>query len=164
MIFFLIVSIFISRAPFAAPKELYVGETWSAWVIKSKKRLMCYVHAEPKKKTGKYRHRGDTYLQVTNRPYEKVRDEVSVTAGYVYKRNSSVVAEVDGQKRRLFTSGGAAWSQNKRDDQILVKKMLRGRELVIKGVSSRGTLTTDYYSLIGFTLAYRAAEKACGVK
>lgn len=148
----------------ALPKELYIGETWSAWIIKSKNRSVCYVHAEPRKKTGKYRRRGPTYLQVTNRPSEKIYDEVSVTAGYIYKSKSAVVAEIDGQKRKLFTSGGTAWSNNKKDDRILVREMLSGRELVIKGMSSRGTLTTDYYSLIGFTLAYRASAKACGIK
>jgi hypothetical protein len=33
--------------------------------------------------------------------------------------------------------------------------------MVIKGTSSRGTLTTDTYSLAGFTAAYNAIEQAC---
>ena len=35
--------------------------------------------------------------------------------------------------------------------------------MVVKGTSSRDTLTTDTYSLIGFTKAYRAIGKACGL-
>ena len=32
----------------------------------------------------------------------------------------------------------------------------------VEGVSSRGTLTTDTYSLSGFTKAHNAIDKACG--
>ena len=34
--------------------------------------------------------------------------------------------------------------------------------MVVRGVSSRGTQTTDTYSLSGFTAAYRAINTACG--
>ncbi len=148
----------------AAPEVVHNGKHWTASVIKSKKAKICYLHGEPRKSAGKYSRRGKTYLQVTHRPAEKVRDEVSVTAGYGYRKDSEVTAEIDGQKRTMFTSGGAAWSYSAKDDRALVKSMLRGQELVIKGTSSRGTLTTDRYSLIGFTAAYRAAGKACGIK
>ena len=34
--------------------------------------------------------------------------------------------------------------------------------MIVQGTSSRGTKTTDTYSLIGFTKAYRAIADACG--
>ena len=42
--------------------------------------------------------------------------------------------------------------------------MKRGRKMVVKGKSSRGTATTDTYSLTGFSAAYKAIGEACGVK
>jgi len=42
--------------------------------------------------------------------------------------------------------------------------MRAGGELVVKGVSTRGTLTTDTYSLKGFTAAWKAINTACDVK
>jgi len=41
--------------------------------------------------------------------------------------------------------------------------MRRGGTLVVKGTSSRGTDTTDRYSLMGFTAAHNAISQACGV-
>jgi hypothetical protein len=35
--------------------------------------------------------------------------------------------------------------------------------MIVKGTSSRGTLTTDTYSLSGFTAAFNAISKACGL-
>ena len=43
----------------------------------------------------------------------------------------------------------------------LVNAMKRGNELVFKGTSERGTLTTDSYSLKGVTAAMKAIDKAC---
>ena len=41
--------------------------------------------------------------------------------------------------------------------------MKKGNRMVVKGTSSRGTLTTDTFSLKGFTKAYGAIGKACGL-
>ena len=35
--------------------------------------------------------------------------------------------------------------------------------MTVKGISGRGTKTTDTYSLKGFTAAYRTIGKACKV-
>ncbi|MDX1424550.1 MAG: invasion associated locus B family protein, partial [Kiloniellales bacterium] len=48
-------------------------------------------------------------------------------------------------------------------DQAIVKAMRAGSSMVVKGTSSRGTVTTDTYSLLGFSKAYAAISKACGV-
>ena len=85
-----------------------------------------------------------------------------MTAGYTYRKDSEVIAEIDGQKRSLFTDAATAWGYDAKSDRALVKAMRSGRELVIKGTSSRGTLTRDVYSLSGFTAAHRAINKACG--
>jgi hypothetical protein len=42
--------------------------------------------------------------------------------------------------------------------------MRDGKQMVVKGVSSRGTKTTDTYSLAGVSQAYDAINEACGVK
>lgn len=146
-----------------AAKTKIIGtyESWTASMFSDGKGKVCYLHSNPVKSAGKYKKRGDTYIQVTHRTKEKIRDEVSVTAGYTYRKDSSVTAEIDGQKRTLFTAGGTAWSDDAKADRALVKAMRAGRELVIKGTSGRGTLTVDRYSLKGFTAAHNAINKAC---
>ena len=98
-------------------------------------------------------------------PAEKRIGEVSIQAGYTYKKGSNVNITIDGKKSfKLFTSNGYAWTYESADDRTLVAAMRAGNSMVIKGTSSRGTLTTDTYSLSGFTAAYKAINKACGVK
>ena len=87
-----------------------------------------------------------------------------MTAGYTYRKGDPVDVDVDGKKFALFTDGDTAWSRDAAGDAALVAAMRSGAEMVIKGVSDRGTLTTDRYSLSGFTAAHQAIGKACNIK
>lgn len=98
----------------------------------------------------------------THRPGEKVFGEISVEAGYTYKPGSEVEVTIDGQTFKLFTQGGNAWAYDEKADQALVNAMRAGQQMVVKGTSTRGTLTTDTYSLTGFTAAMQSIDKACG--
>jgi hypothetical protein len=99
---------------------------------------------------------------VTNRPSDKVKGEVSVASGYVYKDGKDAEAEVDGKKFKLFTRGENAWAYDAGSDKAMVAALKAGRQLIVRGTSSRGTATTDTYSLSGFTAALAAIDKACG--
>ena len=147
----------------AGSSQIGSFKTWSAHLLVEQKDKVCYLHAVPEKSSGDYDKRGDTYLQVTHRTSSKVKNEVSVTAGYVYKKDSSVTLAIDGRKFDLFTNADTAWAEDKKTDNALVAAMRAGREMVVKGTSSRGTLTTDNYSLSGFTAAHSAINKACGM-
>ena len=153
-----------TRAGAAESKEIGTFKDWSAHMLIEKKAKICYLHGAPDKSTGSYKKRGDSYLQVTHRPGSRIRNEVSVTAGYSYKKRSVVSLAVDGRKFNLFTQGDTAWSGDKSSDDKLVAAMRAGRTMVVRGTSGRGTLTTDTYSLSGLTAAHRAISKACGLK
>ena len=49
----------------------------------------------------------------------------------------------------------------RKTDNEIVKAMIRGSQMLIEGTSSRGTETTDTFSLSGFTAAYETANKTC---
>lgn len=134
---------------------------WKAFAEGSGKDRVCYIGAEPEKEEGKYTRRGDTYVLVSHRPAEKVVGEVSIEAGYAYRGGSEVELAIDGKAYRLFTKGSNAWAYDAGADRALVAAMKAGRQMIVKGTSGRGTLTTDTYSLSGFTAAFEAARKAC---
>lgn len=162
--FCLLVVASLSAASAAEPKVIGSYKSWSAHLFEEKKGKVCYLHGVPSKSAGKYTRRGEVYLQVTHRPSAKTRNEVSVTAGYTHKKGSEVKAAIDGKTFVLFTEGDTAWAGDEKSDSLLVAAMRAGRIMVVKGISARGTATTDTYSLSGFTAAHRAISKACGVK
>ena len=153
-----------ARAANGGTKTLGNFNDWSAYSYKGPRGLVCYLYSEPKKETGKYAERGDTYIQVADRPTEHVANELSVTAGYAYKKGSEVSLDIDGTKYSLFTDGETAWVRDAKTQNQIVAGMKAGMKLVVQGTSERGTQTTDNYSLAGFTAAITAAHNACGIK
>lgn len=145
----------------AAQQNLGSFQDWTAFSDGAEKRI-CYIGSLPQKAEGDYTRRGDTYILATHRPGENVFGEISVEAGYTYKPGSEVEINIDGQAFKLFTQGGNAWAYDEKGDRALVEAMKAGRQMIVKGTSNRGTLTTDTYSLAGFTAAYQAINQACG--
>lgn len=151
----------MAQPALAQSRILGVYGDWTAQTDGSGTSKVCYIGSAPKKAEGKYTKRGDTYVLVTHRPADNVVGEVSVTAGYTYKDGKDVSVDIDGRKFSLFTRGGNAWAPDAAADRVLVTAMKAGQTMVIRGTSSRGTLTTDTYSLSGFTAAYKAIDAAC---
>ena len=138
---------------------------WNAETyVESKNKKTCHIWSRPIKKKGKYRKRGDVALYVTHRPWLKVKNQISVLAGYTYKKDSEPRALIGGTKFLFFTEKDVAWLQTAEQDQALVNAMRRGRTMTLDGLSSRSTRTTDIYSLTGFSAAHNAISKACRIK
>lgn len=144
-----------------APEVLGTFGEWTSFAEGNDKAKLCYAASAPIKKEGKYTSRGDTAVLVTHNLGDGSFDVVSVVAGYEFKPDEDVLAQVDATKFTMFTKGDRAWNAEGKDDREMVAAMKRGRNLLVIGNSTRGTRTTDTYSLTGFTKAYEAISKAC---
>ncbi len=137
---------------------------WTAYAFKENGKKTCYMASAPTKDEGTYKKRGKIYARVTHRPAENTKDEVSFLAGYNFKDGSWIKVKIDKKKPfDLFTHEDSAWAPDQAADRKLVRAMKAGNQMVVEGTSSRGTATKDTYSLAGFTRAYNAIAKACGV-
>ena len=141
---------------------------WRLFVSGAAAAKNCYIVGEPKRMRPANVRRGDTYLVIAHRPGQGVRNEVSVRNGYPFSATSNPFAEVGSDKFDFFTGvqaqNGAeewAWVVDLESQPRLVTAMKRGNELIFKGTSARGTLTTDSYSLSGVTAAMKALDEAC---
>ncbi|EKV32234.1 hypothetical protein C882_3298 [Caenispirillum salinarum AK4] len=152
-----------AQAQDAEPEILGSYTDWTAYTYTEDGNKVCYMASQPKKAEGDYDKRGDIFVLVTHRPADGTSDVVSVVAGYDYKDESDVTANIDGREYSLFTHGGRAWARDTATDKDMVQRMRAGRTLTVEGTSERGTETTDTYSLSGFTAAHEAISKACGV-
>ena len=163
---FLICAVLIVFIPYtiaAEPEKIYEKRDWAAYVFAGEKGKICYIASAPKKQKGRYKkkNRGQPYALVTNRPAENIKGEVNFIAGYNYKQNSSVEVRINKKTFDLFTQQDGAWSREPSVDAKLVKAMKNGNRMTVIGTSSRGTKTTDTYSLSGFTAVKKRIDKAC---
>jgi len=148
--------------PFAKTKFIGTHKDWTAYSNNEKNGKTCFIASEPLKSSGDYNksNRGKTYVFVTN-VKNGTNHEVSVVAGFNYKKNTKVKFTVDKHTTLLFPIDDRAWSESPKVDKILVRKMKKGNKLIIKGTSSPGNVVTDHYSLSGFTKALSLIDKNC---
>lgn len=158
--------LFGQSAHAADPKLLGSFKDWNAFAFDEGGHKVCYMSSQPKKKDPANAKRGDIYVLVTHRPAEKSFDVVSFIAGYPFKKDVEATVDVGAKNFKLFTDGETAWARDADTDKAVVAAMkdTKGKPMVMKGTSGRGTKTTDTYSLDGVAEAYNAINQACGVK
>ncbi|MGK2742480.1 invasion associated locus B family protein [Tepidicaulis sp. LMO-SS28] len=159
-----------SAAPALAetPRLLGTFNDWAAYTFGTGSDRICYAMTEPKEQLPRGVTRGDVFLMVTYRPSQNTRNEIGMRAGYVFDEKSNPYAEIGSDTFQMFTGvdkGGEArhwaWLENSSDENRMVNAMKRGSDMTIRGTSSRGTLTTDRYSLSGATAAMERVAEAC---
>ena len=136
---------------------------WTVYTFEENGQTVCYMASPPNSDSGNYSKRGEISAQITHWPGAETKNVFSYVAGYPYKKGSTVSVEIGGRTFTLFTQGEMAWSPDAQTDASLIEAIKKGREMVVKGTSARGTLTTDTYSLSGSTAAHNAISKLCNV-
>ena len=158
---FFLVSFILFFGSLSLTKELAKFNDWAAFAEGEGKNLACMAVSKPKKSEGNYSKRGDVFAIITHLPGQKKWNEFSVVAGYNYKTNSNPEILIDQKKFQLFTSGSRAWSFSVAEDLKIINSMKSSLKMRVKGTSSRGTITSDTYSLLGFSKAYQKINEAC---
>ncbi len=157
----------VTAAPVSAQEVQYLGshgseqEKWHTFFYTENGNRVCFMASQPLREEGNYTSRGDVFVHITHRPAEGSRDVVSFTTGYTFETESTVDVRIGNDDYRLFTHQDTAWAPNEETDRSLVQAMRGGANMVVRGTSARGTLTTDTYTLMGFTAAHNEVLEAC---
>ena len=160
----LVCGFFSGSALASDPKEIGQFGDWSAYVFEENGNKVCYMASRPKKAEGNYTRRGDIFALVTHRPAEGSKNVFSYMTGYTYKAGSDATVKIGSQSFTLFTQDETAWAPDAETDEKLSNAIRKGSDMVVKGMSSRGTATTDTFSLKGSGGAHDAINKACGIE
>ncbi|NVK20066.1 MAG: hypothetical protein HWE30_15310 [Methylocystaceae bacterium] len=133
---------------------------WDVFADKKANASVCYIASVPSKASHKDK-RGDIYVLVTRRKSEGFKDVVSFHQGYPLKKGADINVTIGSAAFKLFGSDETAWTYESKDDVRLVKMMKAGSTMDVNAISTRGTKTSDTYSLKGISAAYNAMTKAC---
>jgi Invasion associated locus B (IalB) protein len=137
--------------------------TWGAYTATPNGRKVCFALAKPSssKTNPPNRPRDPAYAFVSTRPAEKVVNEVSVMIGYALKPGSESSLEVGGASYAMYTQGDGLWIKNAAEEERLVDAMRKAADLTVKGLSAKGTETTDTFSLKGLSQALDRLSQDC---
>ena len=137
--------------------------TWGAYTATPNGKKVCFALAKPSssKTNPPNRPRDPAYAFVSTRPAEKVTNEVSVMIGYALKPGSESTLEVGGASYAMYTQGDGLWIKNAAEEERMVEAMRKAAEVTVKGMSAKGTETTDTFSLKGLAQALDRLAQDC---
>jgi hypothetical protein len=147
---------------------LGVFDNWSAYSAGDGASKTCYILSKPRAVQPRGAKRGPIFLMVSDWPARKAKAEPQIVYGYPAKEGTTGASlGVGGDKFTFFMRNvdkdGSGWLQSVSDNPKLIDAMRAGVTAVAKGLSARGTHTTDTYSLAGFSDAIDKAHAACGM-
>jgi hypothetical protein len=152
-------------AAVAGAEPTLIGQfgTWGAYTATPNGKRVCFALAKPtsSKTNPPNRPRDPAYAFVSTRPSEKVFNEVSVMIGYALKPGSESTLEVGGASYAMYTQGDGLWIKNAAEEEQMVQAMRRAADIVVKGISAKGTETTDTFSLKGLAQALDRIAQDC---
>ncbi len=154
--------LFASAAIAVEPTSIGKFDDWEAFTYRTKDTRVCYAFSAPKKsEAAKKVKRDPIYFMVTHWPGRNVKGQISTIIGYPFKDASTVKLAVDDKEFVLYTSGDMAWADRAETDASILAAMKSSGALKVTGTSTRGTVTTDTYSLAGLTAAIDKIDATC---
>ena len=142
-------------------KKLGKYKDWESIVFIDGENKVCFAQSIPILQAPKNSNR-DARLFVSFRPKDKISDEISITSGYEYNKQNSIIAKSGKSKYKFdISQENFAWISEKKTEKKLIKILKKGSRIIITGYNKSGSQTIDHYSLLGFTKAYNSAKKNC---
>ena len=137
--------------------------TWGAYTATPNGKKVCFALAKPatSKTNPPNRPRDPAYAFVSTRPSEKVVNEVSIMIGYALKPGSDSTLEVAGASYAMYGQGDGLWIKNAAEEERMVDAMRKAADATVKGISAKGTETTDVFSLKGLSQALDRLAQDC---
>jgi len=147
----------------AQPRLLGQYGEWGAYTASPSGKKVCFAIAKPTstETVPPNRPRNPVFSFISTRPAEKVANEVSIITGYPFKPGTEASAAIGSTTYALYTQQDGAWIKNAADEAAMVTAMRGGDSMVVKGVSAKGTQTTDTYALKGVSQALDRVAQEC---
>jgi hypothetical protein len=137
--------------------------SWGAYTAAPNGKKVCFALAKPSssKTNPANRPRDPAYAFISTRPAEKVINEVSIMIGYQLKPGSESTLEVGGARYAMYTQGDGLWIKNAAEEEKMVEALRKSADVTVKGVSAKGTETTDTFVLKGLAQALDRLAQDC---
>ncbi len=142
-------------------KKIGKFKDWETIVVTNETAKLCFAQSKPVLQSPKNNAR-EARLFISFRPTEKITDEVSITSGYEYNVQNTILAKSGKNKIKFdISKDNFAWITNNKVEKKMIGVMKKGSRIMITGYNKSGSQTIDHYSLMGFTKAYDSAKKNC---
>ncbi|MBI3507060.1 MAG: hypothetical protein HY059_19670 [Proteobacteria bacterium] len=155
------------------PRQLGAYDGWIAVEAGTGTTRVCYLVGRPVKSESKPANakRNEISLTVAHYPGSNRTNEVTWAAGYPLRDNGPMEIEIGKVKVPLSNlnqpNSEKAWTRDDAGNRQAIDAMRQAPANVnalVKGISGRGTETTDHFALAGFARGLADIDKACAVR
>lgn len=142
----------------AAPKMTKSFNAWGVYSYTSSGKRQCYVLSSPQESLPAGVDHGANFFLVSPDPSGK-GFYPQATMGYDLRRGSELTATIDDRSFAMMMKERSGWTKTPDDDAAMIDTMKKGRTLILRAMSRRGTQTSYRYSLSGLTAALAEAAR-----
>lgn len=145
----------------AQPKLVETFSDWAFYSHQSPNERICFVASAPKSSDPAGGRRDSAFFYISAWPRDGVRAEPSIKAGYPFRKGSEATVTIGNESFKLFTHEERAFVADPIEELKLLDAMKKGTTMIVEGVSQRGTVTKDTFSLMGVSKAVATLAAQC---
>jgi len=134
---------------------------WGLYADKATPKQVCFIAAQPQTVEPQGANRGPIYFYISAWPKDGVKSEPSAKVGYPIDANKDMSVAVGDDTFKLFAKGERGFVSDAAEETKLIDAMKKGTTAIVKATSTRGTNTTDTYSLSGLGTALQKMAETC---
>jgi hypothetical protein len=134
---------------------------WGLYADSATPKQVCFLAAQPQAVEPVGANRGPIYFYISAWPKDGVKAEPSAKVGYPINAESDMSVTIGTDTFKLFAKGERGFVAEPAEEQKLIETMKKGTTAIVKATSTRGTTTTDTYSLSGISTALQKMAETC---
>ena len=135
--------------------------TWSLYADTASPKQVCFVASQPQAVEPIGANRGPIYFYISAWPKDGIKLEPSIKAGYPVKPDKDMTVTIGSDSFKMYGKGDRGFVLDPTEELKLIESMKKGSSAVVKGISAKGTGTTDTYSLAGLAQALDKMASTC---
>jgi len=134
---------------------------WGLYADTATPKQVCFVAAQPQAVEPIGANRGPIFFYISAWPADGVKTEPSVKVGYPISAQKDMTVTIGSDVFKLFSKGERGFVSDPTEELKLVEAMKKGSTAIVTATSTRGTTTTDNYSLSGISNALQKMAETC---
>jgi len=151
----------VAPATAQSVKQIGTYRDWSAYSATVGGDAVCFAVSKPVEVVPSPDGYTQAYLYVTDRPSEKISNEISLVAGFTLAADQPATLTINGSTFPLFAKDDAAWLEDPAQNANVAGTMRAGTTAVIDATSDKGIKIRETFSLGGATAASKAIDSGC---
>ncbi|MEE8098335.1 MAG: invasion associated locus B family protein [Hyphomicrobium sp.] len=134
---------------------------WSIYADTGTPKKVCFAASSPQAVEPIGANRGSIFFYISAWPKDGVKAEPSVKLGYPVNTEKGVTVTIGTDVFKLFSKEQHGFVADPSEELKLIDALKKGSTAMVRATSTRGTSTTDTYSLSGISKALEKLTATC---